>query len=267
MSLPRFFLTKQILGNITSASFELDLSADDLKHAQVLRLQPGEHIAVIDAAQDYFECEIIESSDHLVASITSRSEQQTPRPHITLAQGLPKGTKFDDIVRHATEVGVDEFIPLATQRSIVHLDAKKAQAKQARWQEIAKSAAMQSGRETIPAVAPVQTVREVCNHATDFDCVIIFWEEATAKDTITRALTPLFNLSHSEYTEASVLLVVGPEGGLDPAEVTTLLEANPQVSTATLGPYILRTETAGLMAPGLVAYELNNHRASQQGVS
>lgn len=259
MSLPRFFLNKQILGSINAESFDLDLSADDLKHAQVLRLQPGEHIAVIDASQDYFECEIIESSDHLVVTITAHKDQQNPRPAITLAQGLPKGTKFDDIIRHATEVGVDTFIPLETQRSIVHLDSKKAGAKQVRWQEIAKSAAMQSGRNGIPTVELPHTLKELCTTINHFDCVIIFWEEATPEDTIAQALKPLLTLSANDFAQASVLVVVGPEGGLDPQEVSLLLNANPHATVATLGPYILRTETAGLLAPGLVAYELNNH--------
>lgn len=263
MSLPRFFLNKQILGNITSEAFELDLSEDDFKHAQVLRLQPGEHIAVIDASQDYFECEILESSDHLVITIATHKEPQKPHPAITLAQGLPKGTKFDDIVRHATEVGVDTFIPLATQRSIVRLDPKKAAAKQKRWQEIAKSAAMQSGRSAIPTVTPLTTLRELSLEAKNFTAVVIFWEEATADNTITKALEPLLSLDAGNIEQASVLVIVGPEGGLDPEEVSTLSQATPQAAVATLGPYILRTETAGLLAPGLVAYELTNYTQQQ----
>lgn len=258
MSLPRFFLNKQVLGNINEAAFILDLSKEDLKHAQVLRLQPGEHIAVIDAQQDYFECEVKESSNHLVVSIAARKESENTIPQLTLAQGLPKGTKFDDIVRHATEVGVDTFIPLTTKRSIVRLDAKKAVAKQSRWQEIAKSAAMQSGRDNIPSVEPPMSVAELCREAHNFDAVIIFWEEATLADTIQKALGPLNNLSPEKLPQAHILLIVGPEGGLDPEEVSAIQAASNTTSLATLGPYILRTETAGLVAPALVSYELRN---------
>ena len=153
MSLPRFFLENQVLAAETEAVFPLRLATDDAKHAKVLRLAAGEHVAVIDAASDYFECEIVDFSDGLpLVSIARHEEAVEEGPRVMLLQGLAKGDKMETVIRHATEVGVAAFVPLACRRSVVKLDGKKAAAKTERWRAIAKSAAMQSGQARIPEV-------------------------------------------------------------------------------------------------------------------
>lgn len=152
MSLPHFFLREQVLAFMSAPVFTLQLDADDMKHAKVLRLAAGEHIAVVDGASDYFECEVVSfDSGELSVSIAQKLSSHT-RPEVVLVQGLAKGDKMDTIVRHATEVGIAEFIPMATSRSVVKLDAKKSKARFDRWASIAKSAAMQSGRSSKPVV-------------------------------------------------------------------------------------------------------------------
>ncbi|MFR5828139.1 MAG: RsmE family RNA methyltransferase [Adlercreutzia equolifaciens] len=147
MSLPRFFLENQVLAAETEAVFPLRLAPDDAKHARVLRLTTGEHIAVIDADQDYFECEIVDFADELpLVSIARHVDASEAGPQVILLQGLAKGDKMETVIRHATEVGVAAFVPLTCARSIVKLDGKKAAAKTERWRAIAKNAAMQSGQ-------------------------------------------------------------------------------------------------------------------------
>ena len=222
MSLPRFFLENQVLAAETEAVFPLRLEADDAKHARVLRLAAGEHIAVIDADQDYFECEIVDFEDELpLVSIARHEDASEAGPQVILLQGLAKGDKMETVIRHATEVGVAAFVPLACARSIVKLDAKKAAAKTERWRAIAKSAAMQSGQARVPEVAEPVSVREAA----------AMLGQATA-------------------------VLVGPEGGLAEEEVQLLLGCNGRARLVTLGPSILRTETAGIVAPALVLYEL-----------
>ena len=134
MSLPRFFLENQVLAAETEAVFPLRLESDDAKHARVLRLAAGEHIAVIDADQDYFECKIVDFTDELpLVSIARHEDASEAGPQVILLQGLAKGDKMETVIRHATEVGVAAFVPLACARSIVKLDAKKAAAKTERW--------------------------------------------------------------------------------------------------------------------------------------
>ena len=125
MSLPRFFLENQVLAAETEAVFPLRLALDDAKHARVLRLAAGEHIAVIDADQDYFECEIVDFADELpLVSIARHEDASEAGPQVILLQGLAKGDKMETVIRHATEVGVAAFVPLACARSIVKLDGK-----------------------------------------------------------------------------------------------------------------------------------------------
>ncbi len=261
MSLPRFFLSDQVLSRETESTFPLDLSSDDMKHARVLRLRAGEHIAVIDAQHDYFECEIVqEPHDTLMVRISEKPAVQIREPHIVVVQGLAKGDKMDTVVRHATEVGATSFIPFASDRSVMKLDAKKAASKRARWQSIAKSAAMQAGRSLVPTVEPLADLSDVCEAIRHVDIVLVCWEEASRDASIGRALARVFQGPKNDLVRngsAKVAIVIGPEGGLSDREVSSLAHACPQTSIVTLGQTILRTETAGIVAPALVRYELD----------
>lgn len=257
MSLPRFFLDNQILAAETEAVFPLRLSRDDAKHARVLRLAAGEHVAVIDASQDYFECEIVDFSDALpLVRIARHQEGGATGPQVILLQGLAKGDKMETVIRHATEVGVAGFVPLACARSIVKLDGKKGAAKTERWQAIAKSAAMQSGQPRIPEVSEPVSVREAAGMLAGATAVLVCWEEAPQSASLADAIHGALADTHTPAEDARIAVVVGPEGGLSEDEVQQLLDANPQACLVTLGPSILRTETAGIIAPALALYEL-----------
>lgn len=95
MAFPHFYLTSQVLSQEQSTCFALDLLSDDLKHARVLRLAPGEHIAVIDASSDYFECEVVSFEEKLVVKISTHLQSfDDAFPCVVLAQGLAKGDKW-----------------------------------------------------------------------------------------------------------------------------------------------------------------------------
>lgn len=282
MSLPHFFLDDQVVSSITKPIFALCLSSEDRKHFNALRMQVGEHLAVIDADADYFEC-VVESlsREEVVVSIAQHLES-AQRPRITLFQGLAKSDKMDTVFRHATEVGVRAFVPLECSRSIVKLDSKKKASRAKRWSALIKSAAMQSGQSTMPHLHETQTVAQARELISSLDALLIFWEEAPLSSTVAQALHSLIegsqtmNYSTSRdfseedistdshlterhiraVTDLSIGVVVGPEGGLSRDEVETLCSYNTNSHVVTLGPSILRTETAGLLAPGLVLYEL-----------
>lgn len=256
MSLPRFFLDDQVIAAETEQEFPLRLASDDAKHARVLRLSPGEHVAVVDAARDFFECEVVSlDRDALVVRIAQKIDADPAAPTVVLVQGIAKGDKMDDIIRHATEVGVSAFVPFACERSIVKLDEKKTAARCERWRAIAKSAAMQSGQRSIPDVSLPTGVSGVCELAGNAHAVLVCWEEASS-GSIRKALDGALGTQGVRPEEARVVVVVGPEGGLTESEVSRLCAANEYASTVSLGPSILRTETAGLVAPALVLYEL-----------
>lgn len=256
MSLPRFFLESQVLDTEKNEEIDLRLTDDDLKHARALRLKPQEHIAVIDASMDYFECKIISFSNAIMkVSITTKQKADVSGPSVVLVQGIAKGAKMDSIIRHATELGVAAFIPFESARSIVKLDEKKALVRVERWREIAKSAAMQSGRSFVPEVSMPMKLNEVCAFVSSGAAVLICWEEELDMSLKTALHNALAQQSiHPE--DARIAIVVGPEGGLQEAEVKALCASNPYASTISLGRTILRTETAALIAPALALHEL-----------
>ena len=257
MSLQRFFLESQVIAEEAAEEFPLSLSPDDEKHVRVLRLAPGEHIAVVDAASDYFECEIrgFDGATPIV-SIAQHLGAPRARARVTLVQGMAKGEKMDDVVRHATELGTSAFRPLLCERSIVKLDAKKTATRMKRWAAIAKSAAMQSGQPRIPQVHEPQAVGEACKELAEATAVLVCWEEAPETACLATALQRALEEAGCTAPEANVAVVVGPEGGLSPREVEALLACNPRSALVSLGPSILRTETAGIVAPALALYEL-----------
>lgn len=257
MSLPLFFLDDQVLAAECEPVFPLRLSAEDAKHARVLRIAPGEHIAVVDADADRFECEVVDASgDVPLVSIARREGAPAQRARITLLQGLAKGDKMDAIVRQATELGVAAIWPLECERSVVRLDARKAEKRTERWRAIAKSAAMQSGQPRIPEVARPQALEAALPLLMGATAVLICWEEAPATALLHEALASALQKADAPAADARIALVVGPEGGLDAREVDALLACNPHAHLISLGPSILRTETAGVVAPALLLYEL-----------
>ena len=255
MSLPRFFLDEQVIAQEADSEFTLRLAQDDLKHFKVLRLQPGEHIAVIDAASDYFECQITSVGAEVMVRIAQHESAPRNRPQVMLVQGLCKGDKMDDVIRHATELGVSAFLPLICERSVVKLDEKKTASRVQRWRSIAKSAAMQSGQPAIPQILEPMKVSRAADALPDCSAVLVCWEEERMlclHDAITQALEQ----ARIEAQDARIAVVVGPEGGLSEAEVECLRASNAHSFAITLGESILRTETAGIVAPALVLYEL-----------
>lgn len=256
----RFFLDDQVLGQECDEIFPLRLADDDAAHARVVRLAPGEHIIVIDAVQDYFECEIASAdADGILVRIAAREDAAdvlANEPTVVLAQGLAKGDKMETVIRHATEVGASAFIPLRCERCVVKLDAKKTQTKLKRWNAVAKSAAMQAGRAFVPEVAEPMGVSELCAFAKDAACILVCWEEAPATAALHEAITSALMDLRCPAADARIVVVVGPEGGLTPEEAQALAACNPRGALVTLGPSILRTETAGVIAPALVLYEL-----------
>ena len=252
MSLPHYFLDSQILSLEQEPSFELLLSHEDMKHAKVARLRAGERIAVIDASKDYFEC-VVNAFDgeSLCVSIASKEEAQTIDHELILVQGLAKGDKLDGVFRHTTDLGVHAFVPLESERSVVKLDKKRAANRLSRWNAIVKSAAMQSGRRSIPHVSAPCSIDDFIKMLTEADALIICWEEAPVSEGFSLCVDELVG----EKNCKRVFVLVGPEGGLSEKEVERLLASPAHTRMASLGSTILRTETAGVVACALLQYE------------
>ena len=171
------------------------------------------------------------------------SDRAQALPHVTLFQGVAKGDKMDDIVRHAVEVGAEAVVPVMTSRTILRLDAEKRAARGERWQRIAKSAAEQAKRELVPAVCVPVGFADAIELLAGYDRVVVLWEDSRGAG-LADTLSDL-----RDRPDARIALVVGPEGGLSAEEVDAL--AAHGAVAASLGPTVLRTETAAVVALAL----------------
>lgn len=222
---------------------------EDAHHIlHVLRKGPGDQIIVCDGNGQDYTCEVVSAgADEVVCRILEGHRAETePDVKLTLFQGLPKAEKMEWLLQKGVEIGVCEFVPVAAERSVVKLEAKRAEGKHSRWNKIAQSAAKQSGRGILPVVKPVCSVKECIKTFDKYDLILVLYEEDRMRS--------LKEILRGQSTQPRrVGLWIGPEGGWAPEEIAELKAAG--AVTAGLGPRILRTETAGMTAAALVLYE------------
>jgi 16S rRNA (uracil1498-N3)-methyltransferase len=248
MSKPRFFLT-DAMPDATDA-VRLPLSDSDVHHAvSVLRLKPGDELEVVEPGGGRaFKVLLTHASVAGVEGLMTQELAGLESVRVALVQGVAKGEKMDDIVRQAVEIGACEIIPVITERSVVRLAPGKRADKGERWRRIAKSAAQQSHRDEIPPVHDPVPSQDALQEMERFNGVVVLWEEAGGQG----VESAIERLGLGE--RASVALVVGPEGGLTRSEVERFSAMGAEV--ASLGPGILRTETAALVALTIALHHL-----------
>ncbi|WP_141431478.1 16S rRNA (uracil(1498)-N(3))-methyltransferase [Bacillus sp. 03113] len=227
------------------------IEGDDFHHiVRVMRMNMGEQIICVNKDQQAAICTIEEITDEQVAAkVVQWIEEASELPiHVTIVSGLPKGDKLEWIIQKGTELGAKLFIPFTSARSVIKWDGKKAEKKLIRWNKIAKEAAEQSHRQTIPKVMDPINIKQLIQLGQSYDAKLIaFEEEAKIGEASIFAKT----LDTME-TGQSLLIVFGPEGGLSTEEVNQLKEQG--FHCCGLGPRILRTETAPLYALSAVSY-------------
>lgn len=230
---------------------EIIITGSDVNHMKnVLRMRIGEEASVSDGNNCRYLCRVKEYTDsgEAVLMIVKRQENDTELPSkIYLFQGLPKQDKMELIVQKAVELGVYQIIPAVMKRCVVKLDEKRAQKKAERWQEIAKSAAKQSGRGLVPQVKDVMSWKEALKMAERLDVLLIPYELA-------EGMTKTKEVLASIRPGQSIGIFIGPEGGFEKAEVSEALEAGAEMIT--LGKRILRTETAGITTLSVLMFQL-----------
>ncbi|KIR03083.1 Ribosomal RNA small subunit methyltransferase E [Lachnospiraceae bacterium TWA4] len=227
------------------------ITGEDVHHMkQVLRMKEGEEFRVSDGENDFY-CILREfCEDSILGQVCYQEKGETELPvRIHLFQGLPKGDKMELILQKAVELGAYEIIPVSMKRCVVKLDAKKAVAKQKRWQEIAKSAAKQSKRIIIPEVSSVMSFKDALAYAKDYDLKLLPYENEKGMEETRR-------LVKSAKDCKDLAIFIGPEGGFDDSEVE--LARSEGWKTISLGKRILRTETAGLAMLSMLVYELDD---------
>lgn len=226
------------------------ITNDDRHHiVNVMRLNENDEIICIANGKSAL-CKIEEiTDDSVLASVVKWEDRKTELPiKIAIASGLPKGDKLDWIVQKGTELGAHLFIPFAAKRSIVKWDKKKGAKKRDRLQKIAKEAAEQSYRTYIPEVRQPVSFSEMLDISNQFDYKLVAYEEDAKENERETFYHTLSSINDGE----SLFFVFGPEGGLTEDEIT-LLKHN-GFKTCSLGPRILRTETAPLYVLAAVSY-------------
>lgn len=222
---------------------------------RVLRLKIDTPLLLVDGKGGEYRGTIREiARDSLLVAIEERRlpPLSAGETRITLYQGLPKGDKLELILQKCTELGVGEVVPFQAERSVSRVSAERVEEKVGRWRRIAAEAARQAGRLTVPEVHFAATLGEALRSA-DQELRLLLWEAeetATLKDALAMATAP-----------ASIAIIVGPEGGISPAEAATAIRAG--FAPVTLGKRILRTETAGLAAMAILQYEFGDLGSSR----
>lgn len=222
------------------------LNAEDAGHAlRVLRLENGDEVELVCAPARYL-AEIDSTEDGEVRlRVTEKLRDTEAQTRVTLYQGLPKADKMEWIVQKSTELGAAAIAPVEMIRSVVKLEGKDATKKTERWQKIAREAVKQCARVNAPEVKMPRKLAAMKDELNALDVLIVPWEDA--RDGSIADCLALFKAKE----RVSIGILIGPEGGIAPEEAEWLThEAGAKL--VTLGPRILRTETAAIASQTIV---------------
>ena len=235
--MPRFHCPQPLI-----AGAVVDLPEAVAHHLHVVRRQPGDELVLFNGEGGQVRARLVEIGKRRAsAEVLAHDAVEAELPFsLTLAQGLPEGSKMDRIVEKAVELGVAGIVPLAARRSVVRLSGERADKRLGHWQGVVVSASEQCGRNRLAEVAPVQ----------DFERWI------AAPSTAQRILlSPRADASLAQWVAATpaqdACLLVGPEGGWSDEEEAAAIAAG--ALPLSMGPRVLRTETAGLAALAILA--------------
>lgn len=284
------FAAGQVLAREAGPSFMLWLSDEDAARAREAGLAAGDHLMVVDAVSDCFECEVLSFEEGFprvrIAQHVGAGEDAAPE--VVLVQGVAAESRMEAVVRQASELGVRALVPFVCERCDARV-AEDADEHVARWRGLAADASLHAGRARAMEVREPMGVRAVCDELVGAAAVLVCWEEAGGGASIGRVLRAAgtaggasgevarkaavadarearedAGAAAGSAAEASggpapcgfVALVVGPEGGLAQDEVDALLACNAHAAVVSLGPSILGVETASLVAVTLAQHEL-----------
>ena len=242
--MPRFHCATTLVSDTA-----LDLPAGAARHVQVLRLQPGDSITLFDGLSDAeFDATITRMgrSDVQVQVGARRSAAKEPARAVHLAVGMPANERMDWLVEKATELGVASIQPLMTERSVLKLSGERAEKKVAHWRSVAVASCEQCGGNRVPGIHPLRSLAQWMKDASDrpLDGTRLLLSLRVGSLPVMQAA----RAGHAEGTP--VWFLSGPEGGLSPAEEESALAAG--FRPASLGPRVLRAETAALTALALL---------------
>ena len=227
----------------------IEITGSDAHHLMhVMRAKAGQEVTVVDDEGSVACMEMTAfREDAVTLVLKERLAANTESPlELVLAQCLLKADKMDYVVQKAVELGVTEIVPVKSHNCVVRYDAKKAAARQARWQKIAEEAAKQCGRTALTEVTPIMDLSNLLKENSGMeDTEIVFCYENEDETTVKSCL--------QAAKDKRLILLIGPEGGFTLDEAQAVQEAGGKA--VTLGPRILRAETAAVAAVTVAQYE------------
>ncbi|SKC79644.1 16S rRNA (uracil(1498)-N(3))-methyltransferase [Maledivibacter halophilus] len=227
-------------------------SPEDLKHiSKVLRLSEGDNIEICNKENIDYLAQISNiDKKQIECKIVRKYTSKTEAPiEIVLFQSIPKSNKMDLIIQKNVEIGVKKIIPIISDRCVVKIKDRTSEEKKVeRWQKIAYEAAKQCKRGIIPTIGSMVEIQDLIKVFDDFDMIIIPYEEE--KDNGIKKVVA------NRKGVKKVGIIIGPEGGFTKDEVENLVSSG--AISVSLGPRILRTETAGLVTTSILMYELGD---------
>jgi 16S rRNA (uracil1498-N3)-methyltransferase len=232
----------------------LSLTGSEAHHARnVLRMQVGDKLVLFNGRGRELTAEIASVADQEIRLRKLHQSETAPlRCRIVLGQAIPKGKNMDLIVQKAVEIGAAEIAPIISDRTVVQLSSESAAQKKAKWQQIAIEAAKQCGQNWLPRVHPPKNLAEffsASERAVDFRLIGSLQPDAQHL----KKILETYSTEHGDRPR-SVLMLVGPEGDFTPAELALARRRGCQ--PITLGPIILRVETAAIYCLSVLSYEL-----------
>ena len=248
----RFYLPpEECCGNV------LSLSGREAHHAlHVLRVRESERVVVLDGAGQLLECGVARCQRNSVALNILERKTIPPLPcAITLLQAIPKGKIIESIIQKAAELGVRRIVPILSERVVTQLDSESAEAKAEKWQQVAIEAIKQSGNPWLPGVELPLTPKAFLARHEAFDLPLVGCLESDSRHP--REWFEKFRAEHKRNPKTAGVWV-GPEGDFTPAEYEMLKSGG--VLPITLGPLVLRVETAATYCLSVLNYEMNAPR-------
>lgn len=234
---------------------EITLTREESHHlVSVNRARVGQTVVAFDGRGHEWICTLEREDRHQATLKVNFRQSAPPLPYeITLGQALPKGPSMDAIVRKATEIGAARIVPLESERTQVHLADDRQDRKIEKWQLAALEAAKQCGNPWLPEISPVQSASAFMDQAHGYDLKLIASLHPGARSLKTALAA---HVAATGRSPRKVVWLIGPEGDFTPAEMSLAQTAGFQ--PITLGPLVLRCETAAVYALSILSYELAN---------
>ena len=231
----------------------ITLTGSEAHHAtRVLRIRSGERAIVLDGAGHELTCEV---SSHpgksVVLAILQRRSVAAPPCPVTLIQAIPKAKLIESIIQKATELGVTRIVPILSERVVTHLDRESAEAKRAKWQQIAIEAIKQCGNAWLPQIDAPVTLPAFLSRGESFELALVGCLEPGSRPP--REWFDQF-VSEQQRLPRSLCVWIGPEGDFSSGEYAAIRSAGAR--PITLGPLVLRVETAATYCLSVVNHEL-----------